>query len=114
MHELAVTESILEIAVRHAEKQKAKRITDLYIVMGEWSSTVDDSIQFYWDMISDGTIAKGATLHFTRKPVVIMCLDCGTTYNPNSRELLCPNCFSTRIKVKTGEEFYLESIEVES
>jgi hydrogenase nickel incorporation protein HypA/HybF len=114
MHELAVTQSILEIALRHADNQKAKRITDLFIVMGEWSSTVDDSIQFYWDMISDGTIAKGAVLHFARNPVVIMCIDCGNTYTPNSRELLCPNCSSTRIKVKTGEEFYLEAIEIES
>ena len=114
MHELAVTQSILEIAIRHAEKQNATKITDLFIVMGEWSSTVDDSIQFYWDMISDGTIAKGATLHFTRKPVLIECQDCGITYKPNSKELLCPNCFSLRIKVKTGEEFYLESIEIES
>ena len=114
MHELAVTQSILEIAVRHADGQKARRITDLFIVMGEWSSTVDDSIQFYWDMISDGTIAKGATLHFRRIPVEIVCIECNHTYNPNSRELLCPNCASTRIKVKTGEEFYLEAIEVES
>jgi len=114
MHELAVTQSILEIAVRHAEEQQAKRITDLFIVMGEWSSTVDDSIQFYWDMISDGTIARGATLHFRRVPVEIDCIDCGHTYKPSSRDLLCPNCASTRIKVKTGEEFYLEAIEVES
>jgi hydrogenase nickel incorporation protein HypA/HybF len=114
VHELAVTQSILEIALRHAENQKAKRISHLYIVMGEWSSTVDDSIQFYWDMISDGTIAKGATLHFTRTPVVINCLDCGHTYTPNSHELLCPICESIRIKVKTGEEFYLESIEIET
>lgn len=114
MHELAVTQSILEIALRHAEIQKAKRITDLFIVMGEWTSTVDDSIQFYWDMISDGTIAVGATLHFRRIPVEILCLDCGITYTPNSRELLCPNCASMRIKVKSGEEFYLEAIEVES
>ncbi len=113
MHELAVTESILEIAVRHAEGQKAQRITDLFIVMGAWASTVDDSIQFYWDMISDGTIAKGAKLHFKRIPVEILCLDCGHTYSPTSRDLLCPNCQSTRIKVKTGEEFFLEAIEVE-
>ncbi len=114
MHELAVTQSILEIALRHAETKQALRITHLFIVMGEWSSTVDDSIQFYWDMISDGTIAKGAILHFNRIPVEIICINCGHSYKPNSRELLCPKCASTKIKVKTGEEFYLESIEIES
>ena len=42
MHELAVTESLLEIAVRHARAQNARRITDLYLVIGQWSSIVDD------------------------------------------------------------------------
>jgi hydrogenase nickel incorporation protein HypA/HybF len=114
MHELAITQSILEIAVRHAEAQQAKRITDLFIVMGQWSSTVDDSVQFYWDMISENTIAYGAKLHFKRVPVEIVCTDCGHFYHPTTRELLCPKCGSTHIKVKTGEEFYLEAIEVES
>lgn len=114
MHELAITQSILEIAVRHAEAQKAKRITDLFIVMGQWSSTVDDSVQFYWDMISENSIAQGAKLHFKRIPAEIICLDCANIYQPTSRELLCPKCSSTRIKVKSGEEFYLEAIEVES
>ncbi|MBE3067891.1 MAG: hydrogenase maturation nickel metallochaperone HypA, partial [Chloroflexi bacterium] len=40
MHELAVTESLLEIAVRHAQTQNASRITDLYLVLGQWSSIV--------------------------------------------------------------------------
>jgi hydrogenase nickel incorporation protein HypA/HybF len=114
MHELAITESILEIAVRHAEAQNAKRITDLHIVMGQWASVVDDSVQFYWDMISDGTIAKGATLHFERIQTELTCLDCGKIYQPLSETLLCPNCQSTRLKVTKGEEFRLDSIEIET
>ena len=113
MHELAVAESILEIAVRHAKGQNAQKITELYIVMGAWSSVVDDSLQFHWDLLSDGTIAKGAILHFKRIPVELLCLDCGQSYAPSSRDLLCPKCESVKIKVKTGEEFFLEAIEVE-
>lgn len=114
MHELAITESILEIAVRHAQAQNATRITDMYLVLGQWSSVVDDSVQFYWDIISDGTIAKGAKLHFRRVPVDLLCLDCGTVYRPSSEELVCPQCGSVRVKVKTGEEFQLEAIDVET
>lgn len=114
MHELAVTESILEIALRHAAAQNAARITDLYLVIGQWSSIVDDSVQFYWDTLSDGTIAKGATLHFERIPTELLCLDCGKTYQPDSRDLLCPDCHSTRLKVLKGEEFRLDSIEIET
>jgi hydrogenase nickel incorporation protein HypA/HybF len=113
MHELAVTESLLEIAIRHARAQNARRITDLYLVLGQWSSIVDDSVQFYWDIISDGTIAKGATLHFERKPVLLVCQDCGKEYQPASEEFACPQCGGTRTKVKTGEEFHLEAIDVD-
>jgi hydrogenase nickel incorporation protein HypA/HybF len=113
MHELAITESVLEIAIRHAQAQKASHITNLYLVLGQWSSVVDDSVQFYWDIISDGTIAKGATLHFRRVPVVLACQDCGKEYQPASEDFACPQCGGTNAKVKTGEEFYLEAIDVD-
>jgi hydrogenase nickel incorporation protein HypA/HybF len=113
MHELAVTESMLEIALRHAKEHNARRITDIHLVLGQWSSMVDDSIQFYWDIISDGTIAKGASLHFRRVPVVLTCQDCGKEYQPASEEFACPECGGTHARVKTGEEFHLEAIEVD-
>lgn len=114
MHELAITESILEIALRHAKAQNAARITDLYLVLGQWSSVLDDSVQFYWDMVAENTLAQGAKLHFERVPVQLLCQDCGLTYSPTSRELACPNCLSPRVKVVSGEEFRLDAIEVET
>ncbi len=35
MHELAITESVLEIALRHGHAAGATRITDLHLVIGE-------------------------------------------------------------------------------
>ncbi|WP_420642164.1 hydrogenase maturation nickel metallochaperone HypA [Candidatus Leptofilum sp.] len=112
MHELAVTESILEIALRHAEGSKATHITDLYLVVGELASIVDDSVQFYWDFVSEGTIAAGATLHFRRVTAQMQCQNCQHTYAPRE-SLPCPACGSTHCKVIAGEEFYLESIEID-
>jgi hydrogenase nickel incorporation protein HypA/HybF len=114
MHELAVTESILEITLRHAEGAGATSVTDIHLVLGELASIVDDSVQFYWDMISKDTIAEGATLHFRRIPAQMECLDCGTRYQPGEGQLRCPNCSNGRVRVIAGEEFYLEAIEVES
>ncbi|MCA9957781.1 MAG: hydrogenase maturation nickel metallochaperone HypA, partial [Anaerolineales bacterium] len=51
MHELPITENILKIANEHATQSGAARVTDLYLVIGQLSSIVDDSIQFYWDII---------------------------------------------------------------
>jgi len=113
MHELSVTESILEIALRHAEKANAQRITDLYLVIGQLSSIVDDSVEFYWDIIAKETIAAGANLHFKRLPTEVLCLVCENRFSPNNGDYTCPQCRSSQIKIVQGEEFLLEAINIE-
>lgn len=114
MHELSVTENLLNIATRHAVQANAVRVTSLHVVIGQLSSIVDDSVQFYWDMISAGTICAGAQLRFERRPAILKCLDCDRTFALNGELTDCPNCHSAHIKVVAGEEFYLDSIEVEA
>ena len=114
MHELSITERILEIALKHAEKAGASKITDLYLVIGQLSSVLDDSVQFYWDIVSRDTIGAGATLHFRRIPTEFICLDCGLQYKPGNEDFSCPDCQGTKVKVNTGEEFYLDSIEIDT
>lgn len=113
MHELSVTESILEIALRHSREAGASTVTDLYLVIGDLSTIVDESVQFYWDIITEGTPAAGSTLHFRRIPGRLGCRTCGHTYSPRD-DLPCPACGGIEIDVLAGEEFYLESIEVAS
>ncbi len=113
MHELPVTESILEIATRHANQAGASRITALHLVIGQLSSLVDDSVSFYWDIISKDTIAEGARLDFRRIPAEMLCLDCSRHYSPSPDELACPDCGSIHVKVVSGDEFFLESMDIE-
>lgn len=113
MHELSVTESILSITLRYAEQAQAVRVTDLFLVIGQLASIVDDSVQFYWDIISKNTVAEGAVLHFRRLPLELMCQECGNRYTPDVEDFACPACQSEQIRVLSGEEFYLDSIQVE-
>jgi len=114
MHELAITQSILEIALRNGTRANATLITDIYLVIGELSSIIDNSVQFYWDIISEGTLAEGAQLHFKRIPARLQCLECNSIYSLERGELVsCPNCDSTQVKVVAGNEFQMESIEIE-
>jgi hydrogenase nickel incorporation protein HypA/HybF len=113
MHELAVTQSILDISLRHAEKVNANRIVTINLVIGRFSSIVDDSVQFYWDMIAEGTIAQGALLHFERIPAEMTCQDCGLAFEPTDETFSCPNCQSPKVRITKGEELSVESIDVE-
>ena len=114
MHELAVTESILNIALEHAKRANASRVTHLHLVIGKLASVVDDSVQFYWDTISQGTMCEGAQLHFEHIPARLTCQDCGTTYTIDSELTLCPQCKGGRVKIISGEEFHLDSIDIEN
>jgi hydrogenase nickel incorporation protein HypA/HybF len=113
MHELSITEQIADIAIRHGEKNAAQKITDLYLVIGELSTVIDDSIQFYWDMITEDTICEGAKLHFHRIPAKFRCLDCGKDYHLVQGDMVpCPNCESTKMEILQGKEFHLDSINI--
>lgn len=113
MHELSVTESILDISLRHAKDSGASKITDVHLVIGDLASIVDDSVQFYWDIITENTIAQGAKLHFKRIPVRMYCSTCAKEFEPDPDAFECPKCGGIRSKIVSGEEFYLSAIDIE-
>ncbi len=113
MHELAVTESILAISEKHARESNASRVVKINLVIGQLSSIVDDSVQFYWDIISNESICKGAILDFERRKASLHCNKCSRDYQIDSSLQPCPDCGSPDITVKSGEEFYVDSIEIE-
>jgi len=113
MHELPITQSLLDTALRYAGEAKASRVMDLYLVIGDFASVVDESVQFYWDIMTIGTIAEGSRLHFRRVRAVMRCFDCQSEFEPSRGEWTCPKCGSSHVRVIGGTEFNLESIEVE-
>ncbi len=113
MHELRVTQHLLDLALEHAGRAAACRVTDLYLKIGALSSVVDESVQFYWDIISAGTLCEGARLHFERVPARLRCQSCGHEYLLEEALQVCPVCRSHRVEILAGTEFLLERIEVE-
>jgi hydrogenase nickel incorporation protein HypA/HybF len=114
MHELAVTQSILDVAVRHAEQAGARRILTINLVVGDLTGFVDDSIQFYFDFLSKDTLAQGARLVIERVAPLVRCHACGAEYPPpNSRLWSCPQCQALGGEVIAGRELSVASIEIE-
>jgi len=113
MHELAVTDSIVKIVQEKGAEVGALRVTSINLVVGDWSGLVDDCIQFYFDILSEGTLARGATLCFQRIPACFHCRSCGAEFTPREYNWTCPRCGSLGGELVAGREFYVESIEVE-
>jgi hydrogenase nickel incorporation protein HypA/HybF len=110
MHELPITEGILKIATDAAG---GRQITTIHLVVGDLSSIVDDSVQFYFDMLSKGTVAEGAVLDFQRRPATVVCLDCGRSSEVRAPlPSACPHCGGVKLRVTGGRELRVESIEV--
>ncbi len=114
MHELSITQSILDIVLRHAQRADAGRIVAINLVIGELTGFVDDSIQFYFDFLSKDTMAQDARLNFQRIAPLARCHACGAEYTPpDSRLWTCPECEALGGEVIAGREFSVASIEIE-
>ncbi|SHE76182.1 hydrogenase nickel incorporation protein HypA/HybF [Caldanaerobius fijiensis DSM 17918] len=112
MHELSVTQALVDMAVSEAAKAGATSIDKINIVVGELTGIVGESVQFYFELISAGTLAEGAQLSFRYVPAEFHCDKCGYNYNRNGFSFRCPKCGNAGVITKRGNELYIENIEV--
>ncbi len=113
MHELAITQNLLNTVLDEAKAAKANKVTRINLVVGELSGVVSDCVQFYFDIMKKDTTAKEATIDFKPVPAQLRCRDCGTDFQPADSLWVCPNCGSYSIEIIGGRDCYIESIEVE-
>lgn len=113
MHELAITQSMLELVLSEASKTKAKKVEQINLLVGEMSGFVKESVQFYFDFLGKGTIAEGAALSFTPVPATARCRTCGKVFEIKESDWTCPDCRQTSMEIIGGKELRVESIEVE-
>lgn len=113
MHELAITESILRIALQAAEENKAKRILEIRIKIGAYSGVVPQYIQEYFNIVSQDTIAREAKLSIETVPARVECGSCGEITEVERFRIKCGHCGSTDVRLISGREYYVDSLEVE-
>jgi Zn finger protein HypA/HybF involved in hydrogenase expression len=64
-------------------------------------------------VLAEETIAKGAQLHFERIDGEMTCTNCQHSFHPMDINFTCPNCQSVFVKITKGDEFRVDSIDVE-
>jgi hydrogenase nickel incorporation protein HypA/HybF len=113
MHEYPITQSIVQISNEEALKHGAKKITEIRLKVGELSGLVPESLQIYFDMISQGTLAEGAKLMVEIVHIKFICNNCGNESGVVGGVYKCPKCDSKDIKIINGNEYMIDSMEVE-
>jgi hydrogenase nickel incorporation protein HypA/HybF len=116
MHELPITESILNIVLKHARMNNAQKVMTIHLQIGKLTDLQDEWLQRYFDYLSKGTLAEGAKLNIERMPVTVQCNTCQVSYEADVAqmgELVCPACGGNSGTLLSGRDYHIKSMEVQ-
>ena len=110
MHEMSITQGIIDLCLEHAGK---RRVRSLEVEIGELSSVVPEAIEFCFEACSRETLLEGARLVIARIPGMGLCSECGRKTPLTELYGSCLHCGSNRITIIAGEELRVREIEVD-
>ena len=110
MHELAIAESLVAIAERHAA---GRRVTRVEVAAGHLRQVVPTALEFAFELVAEGTVLEGAELVMTEVPAAGRCRSCGAESRLDGFPLTCARCGGWDVEVTTGEELRVESLDLE-
>ncbi len=109
MHELSICNAIANTAVRHAEGRSVSQVT---VQIGHLRQVVPDALQFSWEVVSSATDLQDAALVIEQIPAVVECAKCGARTTLDLPILVCGKCEGFDVKLLSGEELLLVSIDL--
>jgi hydrogenase nickel incorporation protein HypA/HybF len=118
VHEASAAESLVKMVAAEAlargqAEGASYRITRIYLVVGEATGYMRESLEFYVAASAKGTRAEGAALDIRYVKPLLRCPDCGLEYQRKRFTFECPSCGAQGLMTKAGSEFYVDSIEIE-
>jgi len=110
MHELALSSAIVNTAAKHAD---GRPVLVVSLTVGRLRQVVPQTLAFYFEMVARGTICEGAQLEQTVTPARLACARCQREWEIDFPSFSCPSCAAGDVSIVSGNEFEVESIEVE-
>jgi hydrogenase nickel incorporation protein HypA/HybF len=109
MHELAITEEIVE-AVRD-RLAPGERVSRVVLEIGKLSTVLPDAVRFCFDVCCEGTALEGARLEIREVMGAGRCRECGAEVEM-ARPLERCGCGSCSLEWVRGEELRVVEMEV--
>jgi hydrogenase nickel incorporation protein HypA/HybF len=113
MHELSLTEALIELVEEESRKQGYSRVRAVYVEIGAMSTVEPEAMRFCFDAVTKGTIAEGATFGIVTVPGRGWCPDCATTVPVLERFAPCVECGNFCVQATSGDDLRLKELEVE-
>ncbi len=110
MHELSLSGAIVNTVVKHADGRRVSAVT---MRIGTLRQVVPDTLDFYFGFVARDTVCEGARLELEVVPAVLACAACEREWQVDFPDFRCPTCGQGGVEVVTGNEFEVESIDVE-
>ena len=110
MHELSLSGAVLNTAVKHAD---GRRVRVISLRVGRLRQVVPDTLEFYFEFVARGTLCEGARLEQEIVDACLACATCGNAWSIEIPAFRCPQCGGSHVEVSSGNEFEVESIDVE-
>jgi hydrogenase nickel incorporation protein HypA/HybF len=108
MHELAVTQSIVD---QVAQRMDGQRVTCVHLEIGRLSGVVADSVKFCFELVTVGTTLEGSCLQIGEPEGRAHCRQCDLDFAVEDLLLLCP-CGSADVMLVSGDQLLIRSVEV--
>ncbi len=109
MHELSLSQAIVDSALAHAQGRRVRSVT---VTIGALRQVVPDSLAFHFEIVSRGTLCEGALLQPRLAPARLRCA-CGEEWELAELTFRCPCCRGADVAVRDGDQLRIDSIEVE-
>jgi hydrogenase nickel incorporation protein HypA/HybF len=110
VHELSLSSAIVATVDKHAA---GRRVTLVTLHVGRLRQVVPQTLAFYFEFVARGTVCDGARLETHVLDARLRCERCASEWEIDVPAFRCPSCAGSEIAVVTGNEFEVESIEVE-
>ena len=111
MHELTATQRILDAALERGGAEGGRRVRAVRLQLGILSGLTEDSIRFYWEVLTPGTAAEGSALDVAVMPGRVSCRTCGAESEVLEPYPMCPACAGVDLAVLAGNSCVIETVD---
>lgn len=113
MHELALAEGILAVALRTLASQLEGKVTLIKLKIGQLTHVENEALELAFTAVARDTAAEGAKLLIERVQLRLRCLECGDEIVAARYRISCESCGSAQSEIIAGRELAVEYVEVE-